>query len=119
MNTILSSGPADRPAGSRLVRHRWKAALVIAAVEGLIAAFERTSRWAVIAFALLVLFAYFRWGRAAHSSPGGQLAWIGAASQALVIVLAAAAFVAGLLVLVAVSALAAIALVLLLLERGR
>ena len=118
MNTLISSSTADHPADGWLVRHGWKTALAIA-VEGAITAVEGTSRWVVIAFALLVLFVYFRWGRATESALGGQLAWIGAASQVLVIFLAVAAFFVGLLVLVAVAVLAAIALVLLLLERGR
>jgi hypothetical protein len=64
---------------------------VIAAVEG-------TSRWVVIAFALVVVFAYLRWGRKTESALAGRLAWIRAASQVLVILLAVLALFVGLFV---------------------
>lgn len=98
-------------------RHRWMAALAVAAVEGLLAVWQGASRWVLIAVALVVLFVYFRWGRSAESTAGG-LAWIGAASQVLVILLAVSAFFLELLVLAAVTGLAMIALLLLLLGRG-
>ncbi len=93
--------------------------LTIAVVEGVIAAVEGTSRWVLIAFALVVVFAYLRWGRKTESALAGRLAWIGAASQVLVILLAVLALFVGLFVLAAVAVLAAAALVLLFVERGR
>lgn len=113
VSTILD----DREGGRWIARHRWKAALAVAAAEGLLAVWQGASRWALIAVALVVLFAYFRWGRGAKST-AGELVWIGAASQVLVILLTITAFFLGVLVLAAVAGLAAIALLLLLLGRG-
>ena len=116
MSTV-SSLASDREGEHWLARHRWKAALSVAALEGLLAVFQGASRWAVIAVALVVLFVYFRWGKAAEST-AGVLAWIGAASQVLVLLLAVAAFFLGMFVLAAVTALAVMALVLLVVGRG-
>lgn len=117
MSTV-SGSRVDGPADGWLVRHRWKAALTIAVVEGVIAAVHGTSRWIMIGVAVIVLFGYIWWGRATESALGAQLAWIAAASQALVLLLATVAFLVGLFVLMAVGALAVVALVLLFLEPG-
>ena len=105
--------------GIWLAERRWRVALWIAAVEGLLVAVEGdVSRWTVIGLAIVAIAFYFLVGQELRSPTARRVAWIAAASQALAVLVVVVAFLVGLLALVAVGILAAVAVVVLFTDRG-
>jgi hypothetical protein len=104
-------------AGRWLREKRLRAALWIALIEGILVAFHVISWWiAVVAAAVLVMF-YFWAGRRLGSHTARQVSWIGAVSQALVVLVPILVKVVGALSLIAVGIIAVLALVALFAER--
>ena len=102
-----------------LADRRWRAALSVAVIEGIIVAIEEdVSRWTVIALAIIALAFYVFVARELSSPTIREIAWIAAASQLLTVLVVVVAFVVGLLALVLVAVLAALAILFLLADRG-
>jgi hypothetical protein len=105
--------------GRWLRARRVRISLWIAVIEGLIVAFEKDfSRWTVIVLAVPLLALYLVWGRTVSSDTARQITWIGAASQALAVVVVVLSFIIAWLALVIAGIFAAIALLFLLVDRG-
>jgi hypothetical protein len=99
----------------RLRTTRYKVALAIAALEGILVLAGAIPWWLVVALAAAAVGGYLAWGRE-HSSPDVRVVtWTAAVSQLLVVlvpVLAAALFVIAALVIVLLAALVLVALLL-------
>jgi hypothetical protein len=106
------------PLGRWLRVHRLRAALWIAVLEAVLAAFTHdVSRWTIIALAAIFVPIYLLWGRHRRSDVLRQLSWIAAASQALAVIAAVMASVIGLFVLVLAAVFAGVALLLIFADR--
>ena len=94
---------------------RYKVALAIAAVEGILVLADVIPWWLVVALAVAAVAGYVGWGRE-HSSPDVRVVtWTAAVSQLLVVlvpVLAAALFLIAVLVIVLLAGLFLAALLL-------
>lgn len=101
----------------RLRRSRFRVALVIAAVEGLLVVVGAIPWWVAIGLAAVALVAYAAWGREHPSADVRTLTWVAAVSQLLVILVPVIAAVALFLAAVVIVLFAAAALVALLLDR--
>ena len=104
---------------SRLARRlrggRYKVALAIAAVEGILVLAGAIPWWLVVIAALAAVAGYVAWGRMHESADVRVVTWTAAASQLTVVVvpaLAAALFVVAALVVVVLAALLLVALLL-------
>ncbi len=101
----------------RLRQNRIKAALAIAAVEGILVLAGAIPWWLVVVVALAAVAGYAAWGRD-HESPDVRvISWTAAVSQLLVVLVPLLAGALVLLAAVVVVVLAALALVALLLDR--
>ena len=103
---------------ARRIRHnRYKVALAIAAIEGLLVLAGAIPWWLVVVLALGALGAYVGWGRE-HESPDVRVVtWTAAVSQLVVVLVPVLAGALVVLVAAVVVACAALALVALLLDR--
>jgi hypothetical protein len=103
---------------SRWLRaQRLRIALWIAVVEGILVAFDVIPWWAAVVAAALLVVLWFSFGRELRWDTGRQVAWIGAASQALVVLVPILVAVVGVVAVVVVGLLAVLALVLLFTDR--
>ena len=101
----------------RLRHNRYKIALAIAAIEGVLVIAGAIPWWVVVLLALVTLGGYVAWGRD-HSSPDVRVVtWTAAVSQLVVVLVPVLAGAVVVLAAVAVVGLAAIALAALLLDR--
>jgi len=100
----------------RLRQNRIRAALAIAAVEGILVLAGAIPWWLVVVVALAAVAGYAAWGRDHESPDVRAISWTAAVSQLLVVLVP---LLAGALVLLAavVVVLAALALLALLLDR--
>ena len=98
--------------------HRVRAALWIAVIESLIAAFTHdVSRWTIVALAAIFVPLYLLWGRRRRSDTLHQVSWIAATSQALAVVAVVFASILGLFVLVLAALFAVVALAMIFSDR--
>jgi len=103
---------------SRWLREwRFRLALWIAVVEGLLVVFDVVSGWAALLVGAIVLLFYFAVGRQLRSDTLRQVSWIAALSQVLVAFVPVLALVVGVVAILAVAILALIALAALLSDR--
>jgi hypothetical protein len=103
---------------TRRVRHnRYKIALAIAALEGILVLAGAIPWWLVVFLALAALAAYVGWGREHESSDVRVITWTAAVSQLIVVLVPMLAGALVVLAALAVVALAAIALAALLIDR--
>jgi hypothetical protein len=104
-------------AGRWLRQRRLRAALWIAVIEAVLAAFTHdVSRLTIIVLGAFFVPIYLIWGRD-QGDTTRQLSWIAAASQALAVVAVLIAYLVGLLVLVIAGIFAAVALFLIFSDR--
>jgi len=99
----------------RLRATRYKVALAIAAVEGILVLADVFPWWLVVVLAVVAVAGYLGWGREHRSADVRVVTWTAAASQLIVVlvpVLAAALFVIAVLVVVLLAALFLAALLL-------
>ena len=97
----------------RLRTTRYKVALAIAALEGILVLAGAIPWWLVVALAVVAVGGYLAWGREHSSADVRVVTWTAAISQLLVVlvpVLAAALFVIAALVIVLLAALVLVAL---------
>ena len=104
-------------AGGWLRQKRLRIALLIALFEGILVAFHVISWWIAVALAALLVMFYFWAGRRLGSHTGREVAWIAAASQALVVLVPILVKIVGALSLIAVGIIAVLALIALFAER--
>jgi hypothetical protein len=117
MSTGYALDHGTSRAGRWLRQRRLRAALWIAVLEAILAAFTHdVSRFTIIALAAIFVPLYFFLGRE-RGDTFRQLSWIAAASQALAVVAVLLAYVVGLLVLVIAGIFAAVALFLIFTDR--
>jgi hypothetical protein len=118
----LSGGQVFEHRSTRLGRwlraRRGRIALWIAVIEGVLVVFGPISRWIAVLVALGAIAFYFLAGRDLRSDAARQASWIGAASQALVLLVPVLVIVVGTLALIVVAILAVIALVALFSDRA-
>jgi cation transport ATPase len=106
------------PLGRWLRLHRLRAALWIAVLEAVLAAFTHdVSRWTIVALAAIFVPIYLLWGRHRRNDVLRQLSWIAAASQALAVIAAVMASVIGLFALILAAVFAGVALLLIFADR--
>lgn len=117
MSTGLAIDHDSTRTGRWLRQRRVRAALWIAVIEAVLAAFTHDiSRVTIVVLAAIFVPIYFMWGRD-RGDTIRQLSWIAAASQALAVVAALLAYLVGLLVLVIAGVFAAVALFLIFTDR--
>jgi hypothetical protein len=104
-------------AGRWLRENRIRIAIWIAVAEGLLVLVGAIPKFAAIVIALLAIVSYFSFARRVTWHTGRQVAWIAAASQAIVALVPVLAIIVGTLALVAVGVIAVVALVLLFSDR--
>ena len=103
---------------ARRIRHnRYKVALAIAAIEGILVLAGAIPWWLVVVLALGALAAYAGWGREHESADVRVVTWTAAVSQLVVVLVPVLAGALVVLAAVVVVACAALALVALLLDR--
>lgn len=103
--------------GRWLRDRRFKLALCVAVVEGLLVVFDVIPWWVALTAAAGVLAFYVWFGRTSSSATLRQATWIAAASQVMVALVPVLVIVATTLAIVAVGLLAVLALVFLLADR--
>ena len=104
--------------GRWLRERRLRVALWIAVIEGVLVVFGPISRWIAVLVALGAIAFYFLVGRDLGSQTARQASWIGAASQAIVLLIPVLVVLVGTLALIAVAVLALIALAALFSDRA-
>jgi hypothetical protein len=118
----LERGPAidhgTSSTGRWLRLHRIRIAIWIAVAEGILILLGAIPRIPAIVLAVIVVALYFWQGRRIRSDTPRHIAWIAAASQALVALVPVLAIVVGTLALILVAFIAVIALILLFTDRG-
>jgi len=103
--------------GRWLRERRVRIALWLAVIEGILIVFHAISWPIALIVAIAVVVLYFSAGNRLHSDAAGQIAWIAAVSQALVMLVPVFVFIVGTLALIIVAILAVVALVLLFSDR--
>jgi hypothetical protein len=101
----------------RLRANRYKVALAIAALEGILVLAGAIPWWIVVLLALVTLVGYVAWGREHDSADVRVVTWTAAVSQLVVVLVPVVAGLAVVLAAVVVVLLAAVALAALLLDR--
>ena len=101
----------------RLRSNRYKVALAIAALEGILVLAGAIPWWIVVLLAVVSLAGYVAWGREHESADVRVVTWTAAVSQLVVVLIPVAAGLAVVLAAVVVVLLAAVALAALLLDR--
>ena len=104
--------------GRWLRERRLRIALWITVIEGVLVVFGPISRWIAVLVALGVIAFYFLVGRDLGSQTVRQASWIGAVSQAIVLLIPVLVVLVGTLALIAVAILALIALAALFSDRA-
>jgi hypothetical protein len=114
-HALIEHGESRR---TRRLRHnRYKIALVIAVVEGVLVLAGAIPWWLVVVLALGAMVAYVGWGREHESADVRIVTWTAAVSQLVVVLVPVLAGALVLLAAVAVVAVAVVALAALLLDR--
>ena len=103
--------------GRWLREWRFRLALWIAVVEGLLVVFDLVAGWVALAIGVILVVFYFSVGRELRWDTLRQASWIAALSQVLVAFVPVLAFVVGVLAILAVAVLALVALAALLADR--
>jgi hypothetical protein len=104
--------------GGRWLREwRFRLALWIAVVEGLLVVFDVVAGWIALAVAAILIAFYFLVGRELRSDTLRQAGWVAALSQVFVALVPVLAFVLGILAVIALAIVAVVALVALLADR--
>ena len=101
----------------RLRSNRYKVALAIAALEGILVLVGAIPWWIVVLLAVVSLAGYVGWGREHESADVRVVTWTAAVSQLLVVLVPVVAGLVVVLAAVVVVLLAAVALAALLLDR--
>ncbi len=101
----------------RLRHNRYKVAVAIAALEGILVLLGVIPWWIVVLLAVLSLAGYLAWGREHASADVRVVTWTAAVSQLVVVLVPALAGLVVVLAVVVVVLLAALALAALLLDR--
>ena len=101
----------------RLRQNRYRAALAIAAIEGILVLAGAIPWWLVVLVALGAVAGYVTWGREHESTDVRVVSWTAAVSQLLVVLVPVLAGALVVLAAVVVVLLAVLALVALLLDR--
>lgn len=101
----------------RLRSNRYKVALAIAALEGILVLAGAIPWWVVVLLALVSLAGYVAWGREHESADVRVVTWTAAVSQLVVVLVPVVAGLVVVLAAVVVVLLAAVALAALLLDR--
>ncbi len=101
----------------RLRHNRYKVALAIAAIEGVLVLVGVIPWWVVVLLALVSLGGYVAWGREHQSADVRVVTWTAAVSQLVVVLVPVLAGLVVVLAVVVVVLLAALALAALLLDR--
>jgi hypothetical protein len=101
----------------RLRSNRYKVALAIAALEGILVLAGAIPWWIVVLLAVVSLAGYLAWGREHGSADVRVATWTAAVSQLVVVLVPVVAGLAVVLAAVVVVLLAAVALAALLLDR--
>jgi len=101
----------------RLRSNRYKVALAIAALEGILVLVGAIPWWVVVLLALVSLAGYVAWGREHESADVRVVTWTAAVSQLVVVLVPVVAGLVVVLAAVVVVLLAAVALAALLLDR--
>lgn len=104
--------------GRWLRERRVRVALWIAVIEGIFIVLHAISWPIALIVAIAVVVLYFSAGNRLTSNAAGQIGWIAAVSQALVMLVPVLLIVVGTLALIIVGAIAVVALVLLFSRRG-
>jgi hypothetical protein len=103
--------------GRWLRERRIRIALWIAVIEGVLIVFHQISVPIALIVAVAVVVLYFSAGNRLRSDVAGQIAWVAAVSQALVMLVPVLVIIVGTVALIIVGALAVVALVLLFSDR--
>jgi hypothetical protein len=103
--------------GRWLREWRFRIALWIAVVEGLLVVFDVISGWVALLVGAILVFFYFAVGRELRWDTLREASWVAALSQVLVAFVPVLAFVVGVLAILAVAILALVALAALLADR--
>ena len=103
--------------GRWLRERRIRVALWIAVAEGVLVVFGAISKPVALIVGVAVVLLYFSIGNRLRSDTAGEVAWIAAVSQALVMLVPVLVIVVGTLALIIVGLLAVVALVLLFADR--
>ena len=114
-HALIEHGESRR--ARRLRHNRYKIALGIAAIEGILVLLGAIPWWLVIILALGALVAYAGWGRDHESGDVRIVTWTAAVSQLVVVLVPVLAGAVVVLAAVALVAFAALALAALLLDR--
>jgi hypothetical protein len=107
----------ERRLTRRVRQNRFRIAVAIAAIEGILVLAGAMPWWVVVVLALGAVAAYVGWGREHESADVGVLTWTAAVSQLLVVLVPVLAGALVVLAAVVVVLLAAVALAALLLDR--
>jgi hypothetical protein len=103
---------------SRWLRaRRLKISLWIAAIEGLLVVVHAIPKFVALAIGAAIILFYFAFGREVRSDAARQVTWIGAMSQALMVLVPVLVIVIGGVAILAVAALAVFAVIVLLADR--
>ena len=100
-----------------LKERRFRTALWIALIEGLLVVLHVIDKWVAIGVAIVVLALYFFFGRESKSPTVRQVSWVAAVSQAILILVPIVVAIIGTVALILVAIIAVVALVALFAER--
>jgi hypothetical protein len=100
-----------------LRERRFRTALWIALIEGLLVILGVIDRWVATGIAVVIIALYFLLGRGANSPTVRQVSWVAAVSQAILILVPIVFAIIGTVALVLVAIIAVVALVALFAER--
>ncbi len=110
-----SGEPAERKG---LFESIWfRAALALAAVEGILIGVGVVPRWTAVGIAALLIVVYFVWGRTVKNPTVRQAIWALALSQGIVLLVPIILWAIGAAVIVALAVVAAVVVVALLVDR--
>jgi len=100
-----------------LRERRFRTALWIALIEGLLVILHVIDKWAAIGVAVVILGLYFLLGRNSKSPTIREVSWVAAVSQAILILVPIIVAIVGTIALILVALIAVVALVALFAER--
>lgn len=100
-----------------LQERRFRTALWIALIEGLLVIFHVIDRWVATGVAIVIIALYFLLGRRSSSPTIRQVSWVAAVSQAILILVPIVFAIIGTVALILVAIIAVVALVALFAER--